>query len=374
VQEATEKFTALFQQSIKNRLRSDVPVGSSLSGGLDSSSIAVTIKHLYPAIQLQTFSAIFPGSIADESAYSQMITAQTGFENNTIEPTVTGFAEDFEKLCYQHEGFISSASVYAQYKVFELAKQQGIKVLLDGQGADELLAGYHKYYHWYWQQLYRTDKTALRHEMNAVPNVDQKDSWSWKNKLSASWPVLAGAYSLRAKKATQTRSAGLSADFLATYGISYYQLPRQDSLDSVLYYNTFNNGLEELLQNADRNSMAHGREVRLPFLQHELVEFVFSLPAHFKIRDGYTKWLLRKSMENDLPPAIAWRKDKIGFEPPQKAWMQDATVQEYILAAKQKLVDHGILAKETLYKKIQPQDSHAADNFDWRYLSVAKLL
>ena len=81
-------------------------------------------------------------------------------------------------------------------------------------------------------------------------------------------------------------------------------------------------GLEELLRYADRNSMAHGREVRLPFLNHELVEFLFSLPSHFKIREGWTKWTLRKAMEKTLPSAITWRPNKIGLEPPQLSWMQ----------------------------------------------------
>jgi len=370
--DAIEKFTTLFQQSIEKRLRSDVSVGTCLSGGLDSSSIAVMIKHLYAGIRLQTFSAVFPGYKADESHYSKLVAAQTGFGNCTIEPTEEGFIADFEKLCYHHEGFITSASVYAQYKVFELAKQQQVKVLLDGQGADEILAGYHKYYHWYWQQLYRTDKKLFNHEKILASQTGEP--WTWKNKLSATLPAFAGTYVTHARKRAQTQSGGIDRDFAAAYGVSYYQLPRQDNLNNVLYYNTFNNGLEELLQYADRNSMAHGREVRLPFLQHQLVEFVFSLPAHFKIKDGRTKWLLRKSVESLLPPAIVWRKDKIGFEPPQERWMQHTAVQEYIQAAKRKLVDKKILKEAVLDKKIQPQNAHAADNFDWRYLSVSALL
>jgi len=371
-EDAIERFTALFQQSIEKRLRSDVSVGTCLSGGLDSSSIATMIKHLYPGIRLQTFSAVFPGFSADESYYSKLVTLQTGFGNCTIEPTVEGFIADFGKLCYQQEGFITSASIYAQYKVFELAKQQQVKVLLDGQGADEILAGYHKYYHWYWQQLYRADKKLCKHER--VMAAQTGEPWNWKNKLSATFPGLAGTYMASVRKRAQTRSGGINRDFAAAHGASYYQLPRQDSLNNVLYYNTFNNGLEELLQYADRNAMAHGREVRLPFLQHELVEFIFSLPAHLKIKDGRTKWLLRKSMDNLLPPAIAWRKDKIGFEPPQEQWMQHTEVQEYIQEAKRKLVNKKILDKGVLDKKIQPQNAHAADNFDWRYLSVSALL
>jgi asparagine synthase (glutamine-hydrolysing) len=370
--DAIEKFTALFQQSIEKRLRSDVSLGTCLSGGLDSSSIAVMIKYLQPDTKLQTFSAVFPGYKTDESYYSKLVAIQTGFDNCTIEPTAEGFVADFEKLCYQQEGFIGSASIYAQYKVFELAKQQQVKVLLDGQGADEILAGYHKYYHWYWQQLYRTDKKLFRQER--VLAAGQGEPWNWKNKLSATWPSLAAAYSTNARKRAQTQAGNINKDFAAAFGISYYQLPRQDNLNNVLHYNAFNNGLEELLQYADRNAMAHGREPRLPFLQHELVSFVFSLPAHFKIKDGLTKWLLRKSMEDRLPPAVLQRKDKIGFEPPQEKWMQHATVQEYIQAAKRKLVEKKILKEAVMHKKIQPQNTHAADNFDWRYLSVSGLL
>ena len=107
---------------------------------------------------------------------------------------------------------------------------------------------------------------------------------------------------------------------------AYYITPEIFSLNGVLYFNTCMHGLEELLRYADRNSMAHGREVRLPFLDHELVEFIFSLPANFKIRNGWTKWLLRETMKNKLPDEIVWRKDKTGFEPPQEQWIQNEKI------------------------------------------------
>ena len=373
-EEAISRFTALFIQSIQKRLRSDVPLGTSLSGGLDSSSIAVMIQQLqHPGSRLQTFSAIFPGFETDESAHIKLLAGKMNIDNFTVQPTVEGFINDFEKLCYHQEGLIGSASVYAQYKVFELAKQHTVKVLLDGQGADEILAGYHKYYHWYWQQLYRKDKMLLQNEMTAARQLGVQDEWNWKNKLSASWPVSAGAYLKKARQRKQLQSGNIDKQYAAAYGTSYYQLPPQDNLSNVLYYNTFNNGLEELLHYADRNAMAHGRELRLPFLQHELVEFIFSLPAHFKIKNGFTKWLLRKAMDNSLPAAITWRKDKKGFEPPQKEWMQHAVVQDYIQEAKRELVAKGVLKKEVLNKKIKPLASHAADNFDWRYLVASRL-
>ncbi|HTL06809.1 MAG TPA: asparagine synthase (glutamine-hydrolyzing) [Chitinophagaceae bacterium] len=373
--DAVESFAELFRASVQKRLRTDVPLGTSLSGGLDSAAIAVTIQQLQAAgASLQTFSAVFPGFAGDEARYSKLLAAEKGLRNDTTTPTAESFAQDFQQLCFHQEGYMASASVYAQYKVFELAKANNVTVLLDGQGADELMAGYHKYYHWYWQQLYKYDRPLLKKEINAARSLGVEAPWGWQNKLAALFPTLAGSYLTSRRKREQRRHAALSNGFVEAFGTSYYQLPRQDSLQEVLAYNTFNNGLEELLQYADKNSMAHGREVRLPFLQQQLVEFFFSLPAHLKIKDGYTKWLLRAAMDKQLPPQIAWRKDKIGFEPPQKQWMQHAAVQENIQLARQKMMQAGVLHTSILKQPVQASDAHAAENLDWRILVSAQLL
>ena len=115
-------------------------------------------------------------------------------------------------------------------------------------------------------------------------------------------------------------------------------------------------------------------EVRLPFLSHELVEFLFSLPSHFKIREGWTKWILRKAMERTLPSTITWRPNKIGLEPPQRSWMQLLPVQEMIHEAKRKLINEKVLKPEVMNKKIQPSDAYEKDNYDWRYLVSAQFL
>ena len=150
--------------------------------------------------------------------------------------------------------------------------------------------------------------------------------------------------------------------------------PLITKLNDILYFNTQTLGLEELLRYADRNSMAHGREVRLPFLSHELVQFIFSLPASYKIHDGWTKWLLRKAMDKKLPDDIVWRKDKVGYEPPQQQWMQNEIVQDHMQEAKRKLVNKGILNKSVLDKKIVPKSAHDDNNYDWRYLCVAQII
>jgi asparagine synthase (glutamine-hydrolysing) len=373
---AIEQLGELLSLSVNRRLRSDVPVGTSLSGGLDSSSVLACIQRAIdrPA-SCETFSATFPGFIRDESDRIALMAASFGVTNHQVTPDADSLIRDFETICYHQEQPFQSASVVAQYKVFELARQQGVTVLLDGQGADEILAGYSKYYHWYWQELFRNGhQSVLRKELAQASITRQEGLWTWKNKLAARLPFFAETYLVRHRARQQRRHADLSSGFVDAFGVSHYDMSHIPTLNGVLYYNTFLNGLEELLHYADRNSMAHGREVRLPFLFHELVQFVFSLPASFKIRDGYTKWVLRKSMEAVLPKEIVWQKDKVGFEPPQQIWMQDKRLVEYIQESKRVLVKKGVLNTAVLRKKIQPQETHAADNFDWRYLVAGTLL
>ncbi|MHA4811955.1 asparagine synthase (glutamine-hydrolyzing) [Flavitalea flava] len=372
---AIGQFNGLLSASVHKRLRSDVAVGTSLSGGLDSSSVVATILAQPDFTKkLKSFSAIFPGFEKDESPFIRIMTDHFPIENHSITPDADGLIRDFEKLIYHQEEPFASSSIYAQYKVFGLAGSHNIKVLMDGQGADELLAGYHKYYHWYWQELYRNDKKAFALELEASRESGVNDRWTWRNKLAANLPVYAGIFLKKKRTAQQRRNKDLSKDFIEHFGVSYYDIPHFDKLSGILYYNTFMNGMEELLRYADRNSMAHGVEVRLPFLDHELVEFLFSIPSHFKIREGWTKWLLRMSMEATLPKEIVWRKDKTGYEPPQQLWMQHPILQEYIHEARRNLVNAGILQSAVLNKKIQPQVAHAAENQDWRYLATAACL
>jgi asparagine synthase (glutamine-hydrolysing) len=372
---AIDRFSELFHASVHRRLRSDVLVGTSLSGGLDSSAVAATILRQpdRPA-RLASFSAVFPGFEKDESAFIRLLTEWFPLENFSTTPVAAELIRDFERLVHHQEEPFLSSSIYAQWSVYGLAARNGVKVLLDGQGADEVLAGYHKYYNWYWQELYRSDKKAFVLELEAARESGISDRWTWKNRLAAHLPVYAGLFLKNRRSAQQRRSRDLSREFVREFGVSYYDIPHIDKLGGILYYNTFMNGMEELLRYADRNSMAHGVEIRLPFLDHTLVEFVFSLPSHFKIREGWTKWLLRQSMETLLPPAIVNRRDKTGFEPPQRSWMLDPGLQEYIHEARRTLVKEGILDPAVLQKKIQPQEAHAAENKDWRWLVTAAYL
>jgi asparagine synthase (glutamine-hydrolysing) len=371
-EQVIDTFQQLFSRSVKRRLRSDVSVGTSLSGGLDSSSIVASIHQQQSGESLKTFSCIFPGFERDESHFIKEVSAKFGTDQYYTSPTANDFIRDIEKMLFHQEELISSASVYIQYKVFELARENGVKVLLDGQGADEILAGYTKYLHWYLQELVVTDPMNMKTALHALRKNELGFEWGWKNYFAAWLPSLTKSR-LEKSDIQKIRSHPFLKKEFVGDTIYSSQKPKISRLNDILYFNTFRFGLEELLRFADRNSMAHGREARLPFLQHELVEFMFSLPSRFKIRDGWTKWLLRQAMASSLPPTIAWRKDKTGFDPPQRLWMQQKKMQSYIYEAKKKLVKNHILDKEVLQKKIQPLDTHAADNFDWRYLMAGSL-
>ncbi len=375
--EAVEQFQQLFSTSVKRRLRSDVEVGTSLSGGLDSSAVIAASSTLQTVSKSsQCFTASFPGFEKDETSLAKLVANHFQLQHFTTTPVANEFSTDLQKIMQQQEEPFQSASIYAQYKVYELAKQHGIKVILDGQGADEILAGYHKYIHWFFQEEYgRRKLQALSYERKAFASNEIAVDWGWKNKLAAKFPEIA-AVQLESKAYKELKHhAGITNEYLKAYtNKKNLYKPIVRKLNDLLYFNTMQFGLEELLRYADRNSMAHGVEVRLPFLNHELVQFIFSLPSTMKMQNGFTKSILRKSMDSFLPKEIVWRTDKIGYEPPQQLWMQHKDVLEQLQNAKQKLIAEKILNIQVLGQSTEPKGSHEAGNFDWRYLCAAQFI
>jgi len=373
--DAIEQFTSLFKGSIQKRLRSDVAIGTSLSGGLDSSSIvAICAQQAAPNYTHKCFTASFPGFNKTEDEYASIVAKHFGLQHHLSTINDSALLDEWNTIMWHQEEPVGSASVVAQYKIYQTAKQNGVTVLLDGQGADEILAGYHKYYKWYWQQLYAEKNLSKSGELKATAALGIKENFGVKNKAMAVFPqfTMAMLQSKKAKKAFRQPDLNKEFSHLQKRNF-YYTTPAESTLNSALYFNSFVYGLEELLRYADRNSMAHAVEVRLPFLNYQLVEFLFTLPPHLKIKDGWTKWLLRASMEKLLPKDIVWRKDKVGFEPPQKQWMQNPLVQERIRDAKKILFEKNILSSSVLKKSITPTEAHSADNKDWRYWSASYL-
>ncbi|MCW5899839.1 MAG: asparagine synthase (glutamine-hydrolyzing) [Flavobacteriales bacterium] len=298
MQEAVEEFRRLFIGSLRYRCRSDVPVGTSLSGGLDSSSIVCNVARWKGQGQVSphTFSARFEGYKKDEGYFIEKVIERTGVIPHFVRPTGEEMFRDLDTLCYHQEEPFASASIYAQYRVQQLAKEHGISVLIDGQGADELLAGYTYYYPIYLQSM---------HGLN-VP---------WRTRLKEHRAYQEHDTTGNARKPW----VGLTD---IRQSMTYLRRGRTISLNEVLHRNFTKGPLQELLRYADRNSMAHGREVRLPFLGHELVEFCFSLPDDRKLQLGWTKYVMRKAFEDVLPPEVAWRRDKLGFEVPEEDWLR----------------------------------------------------
>jgi asparagine synthase (glutamine-hydrolysing) len=373
-EEAIEEFDSLFTSSISKRLRSDVAIGTSLSGGLDSSAVvAFCDKVASSQYSHKCFTASFAGFEKDETHLAKKMAAQFGLQHYTVGIEETEIVTLMEKVMESQEAPFSSGSPLAQYKVYQTARNNDVTVLLDGQGADEVLAGYNKYYNWYWRELYRSDKRTLAKELDAAKKLGIPERFSFQQKIVALLPEFSAGLHQGRKARQAFNHDALNRDFAFTNKRNlYYSTPTGFDLNGILYYNTMTNGLEELLQLADRNSMAHATEVRLPYLSHQLVEFLFTLPANLKIRNGWTKWLLRKASEKKLPTEITWRKDKVGFEPPQQKWMENKQVQEAIMEGKQLLVDKNIINSGCL-KKVRPHTAYAAHGLDWKLWSASWL-
>jgi asparagine synthase (glutamine-hydrolysing) len=323
-QESKLKFQTLFNKSIQLRLRSDVPVGSSLSGGLDSSSIVCSLNEL-GVENMQTFSARFKSEL-DEGKWISDVTNKTTYVNNEVWPEPSTFLSELEKMIWHHEYPPGSASVFAQWCVMKLPRTKGVKVLLDGQGADEYLAGYDELkYYALWEHYHKGNFKKFFEERNHFKKHYGKDK--------------------------SIGYAFLMDPLLKVFGKKREVFKYGHSLKQVLKYYT-ENKLNELLRYADRNSMANSIEVRLPFLDHHLVEFTFSLPMTHIYNHGKTKFILRESMKKVLPDSVYNRTDKIGFAPPQNKWMETDQVRTAVSTSRRELELHGFQVGKNDYRNL----------------------
>ena len=372
-QEAISRFHSAFYESVSRRMRADVNIGTSLSGGIDSSSVLAMIHHQSERHQYyhqQAFTAVFPGFDRDEGARAREVANYFQVDQQETCPDAIDFANHIDQLIRHHEEPVGSASIFAQFKTFQLARDQGVKVVLDGQGADETLGGYERYDAWFLQEMMAASRWSIFRKEKRLLGTH----WSWKNTMAAFFPALASRQLGRYRREEAAYRSSLQSEFVRQFLTDdLHDKPVIRHLNDILWYTTSVQGLSELLRYADRNSMYHGVEVRLPFLEYELVSLAFQLPSNYKIREGYHKWILRKAMEGKLPSSITWQKNKIGFEPPQEEWMKQETIVERIHESRRKLVRAGILDAGILDKKIQPHSAYAADTVAWRHL-VAGLL
>lgn len=381
LEDASLTFRELFLTSIKRRLRSDVPVGSSLSGGLDSSAVVCAIDYLNgdKRIHQKTFSAQFPGYEKDESYFQKLVNNQTQSDAFYTHPDGDLMLSELDKVFWHQEEPFSSASIMAQFEVFKLARKNNVTVLLDGQGADEVLAGYHPYFMYYFLELEK-NTTVFKHQLNtyaqlhSTNNINGVYKRDLKYQLRKKLPLAFDTMRKVKKVLTETKGSFSNEFYQENKRESFLHPSKYYSLNEALYSSLLGGSLQDLLRYADRNSMAHSLEVRLPFLSHELVEFVFSLPATYKIHEGWTKYIMRNSLKDILPKEITWRVDKIGYEPPQKKWMERNDVKEQIMATKKTLINDGILNKAEGNKPINAVVAGSGGLNDWNCWMAGKLI
>lgn len=299
------EFYDLFEDSIKLRLRSDVPIGTCLSGGLDSSSIVcVANRFISDKKRQKTFSSCFDDEKFDERRYIEDVIEETGADKNYIFPDAGALLDEIEDLIYYQDEPFGSLSIYAQWSVMKKASES-VKVLLDGQGGDELLAGYLEYYASFFKMLFFSKKySLLMKELVCFLSLHPGSVYELFTKMR-----------LRKK-----RKGMLSQEFASGYRDR--EVKYVENLSLKLLNDLTVSKLPALLHYEDRNSMAFSIESRVPFLDYRFVEYAASLPLSQKTKNGETKTVLRSAMDGVIPESIRRRQDKMGFVTPEEVWMQ----------------------------------------------------
>lgn len=364
-EEKEAKFRELFLDSIRLHMRSDVEVGGCLSGGLDSSAIASAVAIEFPNSDFQTFTVYYDGeNEVDERPWAnEVVNAYPVLKPHFMKPGAEQIASSFERALYHADVPVAGSSPISQYFVMELAAKHKIKVLLDGQGSDEFLGGYmHSFYRKIGGLFASMQPGKAMTEWNAHANMQQMKGSRKRDVLMKSLLTTMlseqKAYSLEYKNYFPYLGPSQRAPF-------HLQKRNESRLKQFLYHLLFTTSLPTLLQFEDRNSMAFSIESRVPFLDHRLVEFAFSLNDEDLIHYGVTKSILRTSLKGILPKAISERKDKKGFVTPGEVkWLRGPL--KFLLDADFKYCDQ--LDQQVLKKVLTDfksgENKHA--NLVWR--------
>jgi asparagine synthase (glutamine-hydrolysing) len=332
--DAAEKLRKMFLDNIKLHMRSDVPLGAALSGGLDSSAIVCAMRHVEPELPIYTFSFVARGTSVDEENWVDIVNQHVGAIGHKVFVKTDELVADLDDMIRVQGEPFGSTSIYAQYRLYRLAREAGVTVTLDGQGADELLAGYDGY-----------PVQRIRSLIDANRYLDAfrfLRAWSYfpgrstSNVLKQLISPLVPQSLLRTALKTVGRNplpSWLDTNFIKSSGIKPFTYvndssrysPKGRHLMHILRASLKCQGLNALLRHGDRNSMRWSIESRVPFLTTDIAEFLLSLPESFLISDrGETKHIFRVAMRGIVPNAILERKDKVGFQSPEKDWLTDA--------------------------------------------------
>lgn len=333
--DAADQLRQLLLDSVREHLRSDVPLGAALSGGIDSSAVVCAIRHLEPDADIHTFSFIADDLQFSEENWIDIVNERVGGKAHKVVVDPNELAQDIDDMIAAQGEPFGGTSIYAQYKVFKLARQNGITVTLDGQGADEMLGGYHGY------PAPRLRSMLERGDIGG--SIDFLRNWRrWPGRrVSHALKLLVAEYAPDWSMQVFRRLAGfdltpswLACRFLEESGVrlGHQRLPAVDSkgrrLAADLALAATRRDLPKLLRHADRNSMRFSVESRVPFVTAEMADFSFSLPEHYLVSPGgETKHVLRAAMRGIVPDEILDRRDKVGFATPELAWLRQIRQQ-----------------------------------------------
>ena len=366
-----EEYREEFNKSIGLRLRSDVPIGVCLSGGIDSSAITSILYHDFKLKELKTFSAVYEkGNSSDESYFIDRFkpTIKNMFY---VTPTAELFYNEFTDFIAFHTEPIPSVTPFAQNKVMQLAKGN-VTVTLDGQGADEMLGGYTYFYGSYFKELFKSFEwgTLIKEAFQYYKKNPSKDAFKY---------FIYYMLSVKMKNfALQKASKDLNHDFYSSYS--------KESKISADFYNPkslhdfllqhFEYKLEHLLKWGDLNSMNSSIESRIPFLDHNLVEKTLSLPSNLILKNGSSKYILRESVKNVLPKEIYERHDKKGFTTPGDEWFRTPIFQNYVndLLDSSSFKNRGYfnanICKQKYQKHLKGEANFSKDIWKWINLEI----
>ncbi|KAF2960922.1 asparagine synthase (glutamine-hydrolyzing) [Fervidobacterium sp. 2310opik-2] len=334
--EYAENTRELIFNAVRLRLRSDVKVGACLSGGLDSSTIVSVMNEIIKRENLsqvgesiKCFTAAYVNEKIDESNWAKIVVENTQSDWIKTFPKENELLEDLKDIIYTQEIPFGSTSIYAHYRVMKIASESGVKVILDGQGGDELFTGYITYFPTIYREFVRN--FDFRDLLNEIKNINNSPV-DLKNIIKKSYYIRI----FKILKISKFKKLLIEQIFYPVSLInhefykkfSYRVKDRQekipDSLNQQLYHFITGVNLKTLLKYEDRNSMRFSIESRTPFADDiNLIEYIFSIPSVYKIHNGYSKYILRQAMNGIIPEQIRKRVDKIGFATPEDKWLKN---------------------------------------------------
>jgi asparagine synthase (glutamine-hydrolysing) len=325
-EEAADHVRALFLENVRLHLRSDVPVGAALSGGIDSSSIVAAMRLVEPDLELHAFSYVADRTDLSEERWIDLAAHRAGAILHKVHPAPDELADDFDRLIHVQDEPFGGTSIYAQHRVFRAARAHGIPVMLDGQGADEMLAGYRMYFVSRVASLLR--RGGIGQAWRFVKAASALPGATGRAQLAARSLATFLPARLRALGMTATgrdlMPVWLNRVWFDRHGVAPGAMARRParSLGEHLEQTLSETSLPMLLRYEDRNSMAYSIESRVPFLTVSLVSFLLRLPEEYLIgRDGTTKNVFRRAMRGLVPDEVLDRRDKVGFVTPEQDWL-----------------------------------------------------